>query len=111
MAKHGRLDTGRGPSHGRIVGGSRAGLTEGLLGPLLLGHILDRIQRIRHDPRMSPDFRQQLRSANLRVTRPRVAVLTAVHAHPHSDTETVIGAVRAELPAVSHQTGTTRCTP
>lgn len=53
---------------------------------------------------MSPDFRQQLRSANLRVTRPRVAVLNAVHAHPHSDTETVIGAVRAELPTVSHQT-------
>ncbi|MFW6775514.1 Fur family transcriptional regulator [Nocardioides sp. CPCC 205120] len=44
-----------------------------------------------------------LRSATLRVTRPRVAVLGAVHAHPHADTETIIGAVRAELPAVSHQ--------
>ncbi|MDF9715551.1 transcriptional repressor [Nocardioides sp. ChNu-153] len=44
-----------------------------------------------------------LRAATLRVTRPRVAVLGAVHAHPHADTETIIGAVRTELPAVSHQ--------
>ena len=46
---------------------------------------------------------EELRSAALRVTRPRVAVLGAVHAHPHADTETIIGAVRTELPAVSHQ--------
>ena len=38
---------------------------------------------------------QMLRGARLRVTRPRVAVLAAVHAHPHADTDTVIGAVRA----------------
>ena len=44
-----------------------------------------------------------LRSAGLRVTQPRLAVLAAVHAHPHADTETVIGAARAALPAVSHQ--------
>ena len=44
-----------------------------------------------------------LRGADLRVTRPRVAVLTAVHAHPHADTDSVIGAVRRELPSVSHQ--------
>jgi Fur family transcriptional regulator, stress-responsive regulator len=49
------------------------------------------------------DFRQMLRGAALRVTRPRVAVLSAVHAHPHADTESIIGAVRAGLPAVSHQ--------
>ena len=45
-----------------------------------------------------------LRDASLRVTRPRVAVLGAVHGHPHADTETVIRSVRAELPEVSHQT-------
>jgi Fur family ferric uptake transcriptional regulator len=51
----------------------------------------------------SPDLSHQLREAGLRVTRPRVAVLGAVHAHPHSDTESLIAAVRQELPDVSHQ--------
>jgi Fur family ferric uptake transcriptional regulator len=51
-----------------------------------------------------PDFAQRLRKANLRVTRPRVAVLEAVHAHPHSDTETIFEAVRAALPDVCRQT-------
>jgi Fur family transcriptional regulator, stress-responsive regulator len=50
-----------------------------------------------------PDFEQMLRGASLRVTQPRVAVLSAVHALPHSDTDTIIGAVRKDLPAVSHQ--------
>jgi Fur family ferric uptake transcriptional regulator len=49
------------------------------------------------------DFQQMLRGAALRVTRPRVAVLSAVHAHPHADTDTIIGAVRRELLEVSHQ--------
>jgi Fur family ferric uptake transcriptional regulator len=44
-----------------------------------------------------------LRGAGLRVTRPRVAVLTAVFAHPHADTDTIIGAVREDIPVVSHQ--------
>jgi len=44
-----------------------------------------------------------LRGAALRVTRPRVAVLTAVHAHPHADTDSIIGAVRRDLSHVSHQ--------
>ncbi|MGW1347036.1 Fur family transcriptional regulator [Kribbella sp. NPDC002412] len=44
-----------------------------------------------------------LRGAALRVTRPRLAVLGAVHAHPHADTDSIIGAVRNELPEVSHQ--------
>ncbi|WP_218046209.1 Fur family transcriptional regulator [[Mycobacterium] fortunisiensis] len=44
-----------------------------------------------------------LRRADMRVTRPRVAVLNAVHAHPHADTDTIIRAVREELPEVSHQ--------
>lgn len=49
------------------------------------------------------DFEQMLREAALRVTRPRVAVLSAVHAHPHADTDSIIRAVRRELPEVSHQ--------
>jgi len=44
-----------------------------------------------------------LRGAALRVTRPRVAVLAAVHGHAHADTDSIIGAVRADLPDVSHQ--------
>jgi Fur family ferric uptake transcriptional regulator len=51
----------------------------------------------------TPDAEGLLRGAALRVTRPRVAVLTAVHAHPHADTDTVINAVRTEHPDVSHQ--------
>ena len=49
------------------------------------------------------DYERMLRDADLRVTRPRVAVLSAVHDHPHADTDSVIGAVRAELGEVSHQ--------
>lgn len=49
------------------------------------------------------DHVERLRVAGLRVTRPRVAVLTAVHEHPHADTEALIAAVRGELGAVSHQ--------
>ncbi|HET7400114.1 MAG TPA: Fur family transcriptional regulator [Intrasporangium sp.] len=44
-----------------------------------------------------------LREAALRVTRPRLAVLAAVHAHPHAETDSILGAVRGQLPAVSHQ--------
>ena len=49
------------------------------------------------------DFEQLLRSAGMRVTRPRIAVLRSVYAHPHADTDTVIRAVREALPEVSHQ--------
>ena len=51
----------------------------------------------------SADFERILREASLRVTRPRVAVLTAVHEHPHADTESLIGTVREDLGRVSHQ--------
>ena len=44
-----------------------------------------------------------LRTAGLRVTRPRLAVLDAVHTHPHVDTDALIGAARARVGAVSHQ--------
>jgi Fe2+ or Zn2+ uptake regulation protein len=49
------------------------------------------------------DFEQLLRGSGLRVTRPRIAVLHAVHDHAHADTESIIGAVRADLGDVSHQ--------
>jgi Fur family transcriptional regulator, stress-responsive regulator len=45
----------------------------------------------------------RLRMADLRVTRPRIAVLEAVHANPHADTETIFAAVRDGLPDVSRQ--------
>jgi Fur family transcriptional regulator, stress-responsive regulator len=44
-----------------------------------------------------------LRGATLRVTRPRVAVLAAVHAYPHADTDFLIDAVRQDSGDVSHQ--------
>ena len=49
------------------------------------------------------DFAEQLRIADLRVTRPRLAVLEAVHTHQHADTDTVFSAVRDSLPEVSRQ--------
>jgi Fur family ferric uptake transcriptional regulator len=49
------------------------------------------------------DLATTLRGAALRVTRPRVAVLAAVHAHPHADTESLIDAVRQDSGDVSHQ--------
>ncbi|WP_442941853.1 Fur family transcriptional regulator [Nocardia sp. NBC_00416] len=44
-----------------------------------------------------------LRGVSLRVTAPRVAVLSAVHDHPHADTDSIIRVVRSRLSAVSHQ--------
>ena len=49
------------------------------------------------------DDHERLRGAGLRVTRPRLALLTAVTEIPHADTDALIGAVRRELPEVSHQ--------
>jgi len=49
------------------------------------------------------DCERMLRNASLRVTRPRVAVLAAVHEHPHADTDSILTAVRADLGDVSHQ--------
>ena len=46
------------------------------------------------------DFERMLRAASLRVTGPRVAVLRAVHEHPHSGTDSIGGAVRGELGVV-----------
>jgi Fur family ferric uptake transcriptional regulator len=49
----------------------------------------------------SSELERMLRGASLRITRPRVAVLAAVHSHPHADTQSVLGAVRGELSDVS----------
>jgi Fur family transcriptional regulator, stress-responsive regulator len=49
------------------------------------------------------DYAGQLRLADLRVTRPRLAVLEAVHGLPHADTEKIYSAVRVGLPDVSRQ--------
>ena len=49
------------------------------------------------------DAEQLLRGAALRVTRPRRSVLTAVHEHPHADTDTLVGVVRDDLGEVSTQ--------
>jgi Fur family ferric uptake transcriptional regulator len=49
------------------------------------------------------DLERILRGVGLRVTRPRRAVLAAVHAHPHADTESLIAAVRKDFGWVSHQ--------
>jgi len=49
------------------------------------------------------DYPAVLRSAGLRVTAPRVAVLQALDVAPHVDADTVAGAVRDRLGTVSIQ--------
>ena len=51
----------------------------------------------------TPEVEHLLRGAALRVTRPRVAVLTAVHDHPHADTDSIAAVVREDLGEVSTQ--------
>lgn len=52
---------------------------------------------------VSSDLALRVREAGLRVTRPRVAVLAAVHDAPHADTATILEAARLQLGEVSHQ--------
>jgi Fur family transcriptional regulator, stress-responsive regulator len=52
---------------------------------------------------VTAELERMLRGADLRVTRPRVAALAAVHKHPHADTNSIIGLVRADLGEVSQQ--------
>jgi Fur family transcriptional regulator, stress-responsive regulator len=49
------------------------------------------------------DLDRMLRGAALRVTGPRIAVLAAVHEHPHADTDSIFAIVREDLGAVSLQ--------
>jgi Fur family transcriptional regulator, stress-responsive regulator len=67
--------------------------------------LLDAIQTVEQTDGVATasEFERMLRGASLRVTRPRLAVLGAVHAHPHADTSSIVVAARHELPAVSQQ--------
>ncbi|HVO53153.1 MAG TPA: Fur family transcriptional regulator [Solirubrobacterales bacterium] len=49
------------------------------------------------------EIEELLRGADLRVTQPRIAALTAVHQHPHAETSTIVEAVRTDLGEVSVQ--------
>lgn len=49
------------------------------------------------------EYEDLLRESDLRVTRPRVAVLAAVYNHPHADTNSIIEAARQDVADVSHQ--------
>lgn len=50
------------------------------------------------------EYADALKSAGLRVTRPRMAVMHAVEHHPHADTEDIIAAARDQQPDISRQT-------
>ena len=53
---------------------------------------------------LSPtELERTLRDAALRVTRPRLAVLAAVHDSPHADTKSIVAQARDELGDVSQQ--------
>lgn len=63
----------------------------------------DSVQKSRHDAGVATIAEPLLREAGLRVTRPRAAVLAAVHDRPHADCAAVYDVVRAVLPTVSRQ--------
>jgi Fe2+ or Zn2+ uptake regulation protein len=52
---------------------------------------------------MEPTWTHQLRTAGLRVTRPRLAVLDVLATHPHADADTVVTAARDTHPSLSPQ--------
>ncbi|WP_222264091.1 Fur family transcriptional regulator [Modestobacter marinus] len=45
----------------------------------------------------------QLRTAGLRVTRPRMSVMDVLATHPHVDAETIVTVARAAHPSISPQ--------
>jgi Fe2+ or Zn2+ uptake regulation protein len=49
------------------------------------------------------EFERMVRGVGLRVTRPRLAVLSAVHQRPHADTDALVAAVRGDSGGVSRQ--------
>lgn len=59
------------------------------------------------DPAVASDApeaaRELLRSAGLRITAPRLAVLGAIEQMPHSDADALFGSVRSTLPGTSLQ--------
>lgn len=52
---------------------------------------------------LTADPTTMLRSAGLRVTAPRVSVLSTLAGHPHATADILVGRVRAELGSVSTQ--------
>ncbi|CCG03965.1 Fur family transcriptional regulator [Blastococcus saxobsidens] len=52
---------------------------------------------------MEMTWPQQLRDAGLRVTRPRLSVLSVLADHPHADAETIVTGARQLHPSVSPQ--------
>ncbi|HET6652401.1 MAG TPA: Fur family transcriptional regulator [Nocardioides sp.] len=52
---------------------------------------------------LRPDHADTLRDRGLRVTRQRVAVMSALAGAPHSGADTVLARVRADVGRVSHQ--------
>ncbi|MGY2130304.1 Fur family transcriptional regulator [Blastococcus sp. SYSU DS0617] len=53
---------------------------------------------------METTWAHRLREAGLRVTRPRLAVLDVLSAHPHADADTLVTGARAQHPTLSPQT-------
>lgn len=86
----------------RIAEVARVRGKEARLGAL---RTLDPIQKLRFTAGVTPSSAPErlLRSAGLRVTRPRLAVLAALASHPHADTETVVAHVRGSAGTVSRQ--------
>jgi Fur family transcriptional regulator, stress-responsive regulator len=67
---------------------------------------LDRFRKLRRYVTRTPvtsNLDRMLRGAALRVTAPRIAVLAAVHEHPHAGTDSIFAAVREDLGVVSLQ--------
>src|SRR3712207_8132005 len=52
---------------------------------------------------MGTTWQEQLRTAGLRVTRPRLSVLQVLAERPHADVDTIVTAARAAHPTLSPQ--------
>ena len=52
---------------------------------------------------METTWAHQLRAAGLRVTRPRLSVLSVLAEHPHADADTIVTGARALHPSLSPQ--------
>jgi Fe2+ or Zn2+ uptake regulation protein len=52
---------------------------------------------------METTWQEQLRTAGLRVTRPRLSVLQVLAERPHADVDTIVTAARAAHPTLSPQ--------
>jgi len=55
------------------------------------------------EPKASDELAESIRTASLKVTAPRVAVLAALSTSPHATAEKLFAAVRVDLPGTSLQ--------